>query len=263
MKQKIFSHLPGNFPWQVHWFNTIDSTNNEAKRMAQAGAPHGTVLIAGQQTGGRGRMGRSFSSAPGGIYLSVILRPACSPVQLMHLTCAVGVAMCDAVEQVTGFRPGIKWINDLVAGSKKLGGILTELSIDANSQRINYAVVGIGLNCNQLPGDFPAELDQIAVSLNTVLGKAVPEERIAAAMLCSLQQMDSILLTHKASVMQRYRKDCVTLGQQIHVVGDPDGCYATAFDVDDDGALMVRFADGAVKTLQSGEVSVRGMYGYV
>ena len=141
MKQRILDHLPRNHPWagNIHYFDTIDSTNTEAKRLAAAGAPHGTVLIAGHQTGGRGRMGRSFHSPAGlGIYLSVILRPECAPGDLMHLTCAAAVAMCDAVENAAGFRPGIKWTNDLVYGKRKLGGILTELAF-GSSGRVDYA----------------------------------------------------------------------------------------------------------------------------
>ena len=124
MKDKILHHLTTECPWRdtLYWYDTIDSTNTRAKQLAKEGAPHGTVLIAGHQTGGRGRMGRTFQSPAGaGVYLSVILRPNCEPAQLMHLTCAAGVAMMDAVEAVSGIRPQVKWINDLVIHSKKTG----------------------------------------------------------------------------------------------------------------------------------------------
>ena len=126
MKEKILSHLPPAHPWgqTLYYRDTIPSTNTEAKAMAAAGAPHGTVILADSQTAGRGRLGRSFCSpADSGIYMSVILRPACPPAALMHLTCAAGVAVCNAVETAVGIRPGIKWINDLVLRGKKLGGI--------------------------------------------------------------------------------------------------------------------------------------------
>ena len=132
MKEKILSHLPAECPWRdtLHWYSRTDSTNTQAKKLAKQGAPQGTVLVAGNQSAGRGRMGRSFQSPDGqGVYLSVILRPNCAPAELMHLTCAVGVAMINAVETVCSIRPQLKWINDLVIGSKKLGGILTELSL--------------------------------------------------------------------------------------------------------------------------------------
>lgn len=264
MKQKILENLPAECPWRdtLHWFNSIDSTNNEAKRLAQTGAPHGTVLIAGHQSQGRGRMGRSFDSAQGmGIYLSVILRPHCTAQALMHLTCAVGVAMCDAIELAAGFRPGIKWINDLVAGNKKLGGILTELSVDPQSGLIQYAVVGIGINCDQTPEDFPPELREIASSVRMHTGHAIRKERLAAAMILALEQMDKRLLRH--DFMVTYRKDCVTLGQPVVVLRAGEKRYGTALDVDAQGGLIVRFEDGCVQTVQSGEVSVRGMYGYI
>ena len=145
MINMIQSLLPPGFPWResIHYYPTIDSTNTQAKHLAAQGAPHGTVLIAGHQTGGRGRLGRSFHSPEGlGIYLSVILRPNCLAKDLMHLTCATAVAMCDAVEAAAAFRPGIKWTNDLIWGKRKLGGILTELSLNPDGA-VDYAVVGI------------------------------------------------------------------------------------------------------------------------
>lgn len=261
MKQDILSHLPGDFPWQVHWFNTIDSTNDRAKTMAAQGAPHGTVLIAGHQTKGRGRMGRSFSSPEGmGIYLSVILRPACRAEQLMHLTCAAGVAMCNAVEAATGYRPGMKWINDLVANGKKLGGILTELSVDPKSGMVQYAIIGIGINCSQTQADFPADIRDIAISLESVTGQKVEPAVLAAAMLRCLQKLD---LAAKEEILAAYKKDCITLGKEIVVLQNEEKRYGIAIGIDKDGSLLVTFRDGTTQAVNSGEVSIRGMYGYV
>ena len=262
MKHEILSHLPGNFPWQVNWYDTVDSTNTKAKALARDGVPHGTVLIAGAQTAGRGRMGRSFASPAGlGLYLSVILRPGCKAEELMHLTCAAGVAACDAVLSVSGCRPGIKWINDLVAEKKKLCGILTELSVDAGTGLVSYAVIGIGINCNHRPEDFPPELRDIAVSLKTVTGKAVEISRLAAALITALYAMDQTLLSGRDAMMARYRADCVTLGQQVRVIGQ-ETRNATALDVDQAGGLVVRYENGDIETVSSGEVSVRGLFGY-
>ena len=132
MKDSILACLRADYPWkeQLHYFPSMDSTNDRLKAMARQNAPHGTVLIAGRQTAGHGRLGRPFHSPEGaGIYMSILLRPGCPPRELMHLTCAAAVAMCDAVESAAGFRPGIKWTNDLISGKRKLGGILTELSV--------------------------------------------------------------------------------------------------------------------------------------
>lgn len=264
MKEKITALLPTECPWRdtLYWFDTIISTNDQAKKMAQAGAPHGTVLIADHQTGGRGRMGRSFSSPKGmGIYLSVILRPDCPAQQLMHLTCTVAVAMCDAIEDACHFRPGIKWINDLVAANKKLGGILTELSVTAGSGLLEYAIVGIGINCSQTPWDFPPEIRDLAISLQSVTGSAPNKEHLAAAMMKHLWEMDKKLLSR--DFLTSYRQNCVTLNKPVAILRGEKKQYATALDIDGDGGLIVRYADGTEETVSSGEVSVRGMYGYM
>lgn len=265
MKQALTTLLSGH-PWAEHLrcFDTIGSTNDEAKALAAAGAPHGTVLIADRQTGGRGRLGRSFHSPQGlGIYLSVILRPECPPGELMHLTCATGVAMCDAIERTTGFRPGIKWTNDLVAGRRKLGGILTELSLDSRTGLVRYAVVGIGLNCCHRIQDFPPELQEIAASLATVTGQPISRPAVAAAMIRALADMADSLQSGKAAAMTQYRADCVTIGQEVAVHRFEEVRHGTATGVDDDGALLVRFPDGHSEAIGAGEVSIRGMYGYV
>ena len=245
----------------LHRFETIDSTNTYLKQLAEAGAEGGTAVIAHSQTGGRGRLGRSFHSPAGsGIYLSYLLRPNCKPEGLMHLTCAVAVAMCDAVEKATGLRPGIKWTNDLVWQKRKLGGILTELGFE--NGLVSYAVVGIGINCTQTEEDFPRELRSIATSLSAVSGKAVDMAELEEQMLAALQTMAESL-DRKEDILRRYRSDCVTLGQQVCVVRADEVTYGTALDVDGDGALVVRFEDGSVRAVSSGEVSVRGMYGYL
>jgi len=266
MKNEILKFLPAECPWRdtLYWFESINSTNDRAKQMAQNGAPHGTVLIAGQQTGGRGRMGRSFHSPSGkGMYLSVILRPQCNPSQLMHLTCAVGVAVCKAVESIIGYKPGIKWINDLVADKQKLGGILTEMSIDTASGNADYAILGIGINCNHTPEDFPPELQEIATSLLAVTKQPVSVAQLAAATVHEIQQMSRTLLTGKDAIMDAYRKNCITLGKEILILRGNEKRYALALDVDIDGGLLVKFSDGTTETVNSGEVSIRGMYGYI
>jgi BirA family biotin operon repressor/biotin-[acetyl-CoA-carboxylase] ligase len=246
----------------VHWFDTIDSTNTQAKHIAREGAPHGTVLIAGHQTGGRGRMGRSFSSPVGmGLYLSVILRPGCAASELMHLTCAAGIAACEAVENTCGIRPGIKWINDLVLNSRKLGGILTEMSVDPKTGLVDFAVIGIGINCLQSPEDFPPELQEIAISLKAA-GNTPDMAQLAAKLILALYDM-SLHLQDQERIMTAYRQDCITLGRQVVILRADAKQYGTALDVDKDGALVVRLTDGSVCAVNSGEVSVRGLYGYV
>ena len=264
MKNLIISHLPASYPWQgnIYYLNTIDSTNTRAKEMAAQGAPHGTVLIADSQTGGRGRMGRSFHSPAGcGIYLSMILRPGCPAKELLPLTCATAVAAADGIQTATGLRPGIKWTNDLVVGKKKIGGILTELSLDGNGN-VEYAVIGIGINCNQSADDFPAEIQSIATSLRMCTGNAIDRAAVIAQILVALQKISEKLQTPTA-ILDHYRADCITIGQEISLVRGDEVRHGKALDVDNEGALVVEFDDGTTQAVQSGEVSIRGMYGYV
>ena len=264
MKNAIMSHLPQDFPWKdsIICFDTIDSTNTYARHLAANGAPHGTTILADSQTGGRGRMGRSFHSPAGkGIYLSMILRPQSPARELMHLTCAIALAAADGIKAVTGMRPGIKWINDLVIGQRKLGGILTELSVDG-SGNAEYAIVGIGINCAQCAEDFPDDIREIATSLRLCTGNDVDRAAIIAAILMSLEKMCAHL--HDSDrILARYRRDCITIGQEISVVRGEEIAHGTARNVDKDGGLVVEFSDGRTETVHSGEVSIRGMYGYV
>lgn len=262
MTEQILSHLPEDFPWRedIHWFDCVDSTNTRAKALASAGASHGTVLVAGTQTGGRGRMGRTFESPKDtGIYLSVILRPNCSPQEIMHLTCAAGVAVCKATETFCGLRVDLKWVNDFVIGKKKLGGILTELAIDSKTGKVDYAVIGVGINCNAVP----SEVQEIATSLSEALGHPTDKDSFTAAVLVSLEKMSRSLLTQKDMLIAQYRRNCITLGKEIRLLqGDTVRC-GTAVDIDPQGGLIVSYDDGALEAVHSGEVSVRGMYGYL
>ena len=266
MQERILSLLSPEYPWKerFHWVDQTGSTNDDLKALARQGAPHGTVLIADRQSGGHGRMGRSFHSPGGvGIYFSILLRPDCQPGQLMHLTCATAVAMCDAVEQAAAFRPGIKWTNDLVCGKHKLGGILTELGLSAKGS-VDYAIIGIGINCCQRESDFPQEIRSIAASLSMVTGRDIDRAAVAAAMMDAFATMDRKLLRSKAEILDRYRKDCITIGQEISLLRVGEAVrHGKAIDMDDDGFLIVAFEDGHRETVSSGEVSVRGMYGYL
>lgn len=267
MKEQILSMLAPGHPWGKHifYYDCVDSTNNLAKAKAAQGCPHGTVILAGKQTGGRGRLGRSFASPAGmGVYLSVILRYPCAPSRLMHLTCAAAVAVRDAMIAEAGIVPGIKWINDLVWEGRKIAGILTELSLNPHSGDVDFAIIGIGVNCRQSAGDFPLELREKAASLSMAAGRSVDPCAIAAAIIQHLYSMDSILLTGKSSLMERYRSSCITIGQEVSI--QRAGCnvrHGKALAIDDDGALVVEFPDGHREALNSGEVSVRGMYGYL
>lgn len=265
MKEQVLQRVSPEYPWKdrFHFLPEVDSTNDYLKKLAAEGAPHGTVALSDHQTGGHGRRGRSFLSPPGvGLYLSILLRPECPPARLMHLTCAAGVAMCDAIEKSVGFRPGIKWTNDIVYGRRKLGGILTELRLNPQGL-VDYAIVGIGINCCQNPQDFPPEIRDVAGSLSMVTGQTVDRFRVAAAELDALYAMSAGLLTGQEAMLSQYRKDCITIGQEVSLVRGEEIRHGKALDVDDAGALVVLFPDGHREAVNSGEVSVRGMYGYI
>ena len=265
MKSSILSALPAEYPGkeQIFCFASIGSTNDHLKQLARNGAPAGTSVIAAHQTNGHGRLGRSFHSPRGqGIYLSYLLRPDCGAGELMHLTCAAAVAMCDAVEAAAGFRPGIKWTNDLVFGRRKLGGILTELGFGAGG-KVEWAILGIGINCLQEVSDFPPEIREMALSLSMAAGRQIQPEIMAAEMLMALHSMESSLLTCRMKTLDSYRRDCITIGQEISLVRGEEVRYGRALSVDDNGALLVAFRYGTVAPVNSGEVSVRGMYGYI
>ena len=262
MLAEIQKHLAGH-PWQdkIIWLDTIDSTNTYAKELARNGAPEGTVIIADHQAGGRGRMGRSFSSPAGmGIYMSIILRPDCLPEELMHLTCAAGLAASNAVSEVTDRVPGIKWTNDLILARRKLGGILTELSVDPQTRKIEWAIIGIGINCCQEEADFPEEIRPIAISLHISPAKRL---QLIAQIILTFHQMCPYLFARKEGIMEDFRHRCVTIGQESSVLRGDEVRHGRALSVDDDGGLVVKYDDGTTTTVTSGEVSIRGMYGYV
>ena len=246
----------------IHRFKTIESTNTYAKELAAQGAPHGTVVVAEHQTGGRGRRGRSFFSPAGtGLYLSMILRPQHSPQELMHLTCAAAVAACDAVESATDLRPGIKWTNDLVHEGRKLGGILTELGF--SGEELDYAIVGIGINCNQSQDDFPTDLQNIATSLFNITEKSIDVSKLEEILIHALLSTSRKLISHRKQIMNRYRTDCVTIGQDICVINSENVRHAKALSVEDNGSLRIQLPDNSEELVSTGEVSIRGMYGYL
>ena len=264
-KQEILQHLSPDYPWAhlLHCVSRTGSTNDDLKALARQGAPQGTAILAGCQTGGHGRLGRSFHSPEGmGIYLSILIRPDCAPAELMHLTCAAAVAMCDAVEEAVDLRPGIKWTNDLVHGKRKLGGILTELALNKKGM-VDYAIIGIGINLCQQESDFPRDIRDMAGSLAMAAGREPDRARVAAAMLEALYAMSCTLLSGSFALLRQYRRDCVTLGQDISLLRGEEVRHGHALDIDGEGALIVRFPDGTTEAVNSGEVSIRGMYGYL
>jgi len=267
LQEREIRRALGSHPWAENLtvLPSVESTNTLAKERAASGAPHGTVIVADRQTGGRGRLGRSFSSPAGmGVYLSVILRPQAPPDRLLHLTAMTAVAACNAVEEAAGIRPGIKWTNDLVFGRRKAAGILTELSLEAESGTVEYAVIGIGVNCCQAESDFPPDVRPIAVSVRQALGGGeVNRNLLAACLIRELARADREMFSRRGAWMERYAAGCVTIGQDVKILRGDTVRYAHADGVDENAGLLVTYDDGSKGVVSSGEVSVRGMYGYL
>ena len=247
----------------VRVFASVDSTNTYLKREAMNGAPHGLCAIANEQTAGRGRVGRSFLSRPDcGVYLSMLLRPKCPPEVCASLTAHTAVAVCFAIERVCGIEPGIKWTNDIVLAGQKICGILTELTLESESSAVDSVVIGIGVNVNNRPQDFPPELSGIAGSILSATGQEVRRAELAAALVEELDRMTALWTEDPHAYLQAYRQRCITTGKDVLVRRGDTERPAFAERVTDDFALLVRYPDGSHQTLTGGEVSVRGMLGY-
>lgn len=243
----------------LHCFGLIDSTNSFLKREAVNRAPHGSVAVANCQSAGRGRLGRSFQSPPDkGIYLSVLLRPNLTGDALMSATGMAAVAVSRAVQRASGAQAGIKWTNDLILNGKKLAGILAETVVIGNEIAL---VIGVGVNVHHKREDFQGEVADIATSL-AMEGFPVDRATLAAAMIEELYALGNALGGEICDYLAEYRRRCVTLGREVRLVWSEEQSTATALDIDEQFGLVVRMENGAVSTVRTGEVSVRGLYGY-
>ena len=261
-KELILSHLQEH-PWGsfLQVFDTVESTNSLARALAAEGVPSGTVILADGQTGGRGRLGRSFDSQKGkGLYFSLILRPELPPDRLLHVTPMVAVAACDAIEKVSGLRPGVKWINDLILRERKLAGILTESSVNFETGFVDYLVIGIGINCRHEAEDFPTELNAISLHM---AGAEISREQLAAELIRCLSEMAEVLISGKEAWLRRYAENCLTVGRRVKILLNGQETSAFATEIDPDGGLVVRYDDHSEGVIFFGEVSVRGMDGYI
>ena len=253
--------------FDVEVLSEVDSTNTYLKRMApelkaagsSESAPWRTV-IAGSQSAGRGRMGRTFVSPAGsGVYLSVFLTPSLSARQAVRITTAAAVAACRAIEACTvgespERKPWIKWVNDILIDGKKTCGILTEASVDLESGGMDWAIMGIGFNVYEPEGGFPGELQTIAgpIALNR---RRDLRSRIAAAFLKSFREVYADLET--GGFTEEYKARSFLIGRPVNVIRGGGTRPATAYGIDDECRLLVRYEDGSSEALSSGEVSVR------
>ena len=244
--------LKKNVPGNVYYFNEVDSTNIEAKRAENV--PDRSVFIAETQTGGRGRLGRKWSSPLGsGIWMSLYLEPEISACDVSKLTLVAGLSVCRAIK---GSR--IKWPNDVLIGDKKICGILTEMS--AEIDRVNRVIVGIGVNVNNEV--FGIDLIEKATSLYRETGKKHSREKLAADILSEFFELyDKFVEKGFDSIKEEYTKKCITLNREVIIIRNGQEMLAQAVDITENGELLVE-VDGNRFIVNSGEVSVRGLLGY-
>lgn len=237
--------------FQIQEYDTVTSTNTLLKEQAEAGAPDGTVIIAKHQTAGRGRLGRSFySPADTGLYMSVLLRPNLKIEEALLLTTATAVAVSDAIETVTGEQTAIKWVNDIFCHGKKVCGILTEAVPDLETGKLQYAVIGIGVNLLPPKEGFPDELQSVATSVCDC------ETHQIATLAEEILNQLSVYLEHlsEKTFLEDYQKKCFLIGKEVIVL--PGNKKAMVLGIDENVGLMVEFSDGTQTTLRTGEVSI-------
>lgn len=229
-------------------YDSVASTNDVARVLAEQNAHEGTAVLAQVQTAGRGRLGRRWISPAGGLWLSVVLRPAVPLTAWPLLGFAAALGAAEAADGVTGLRTGLKWPNDLTAGGRKIGGVLVEAGA-------GYAVAGIGLNANVAEDDLDPPLAEAATSLAALLERPVDLEGLAQEVLYQFERSYDLLHADGPALLDRWRERAVTLGRAVRIAG-AEGFDGVAENVDDYGALMVRTPDG-VRRVVAGDVSLR------
>jgi len=242
----------------VFCYESVDSTNRVLKTMAADGADHGTLVVANEQTGGRGRRGRGWLTPKDtSIAMSLLLRPEIPPAKVALLSLAASVAVAKGIRQVTGLEAGIKWPNDIVVNGKKVCGILLEM--DADEQNVHYIVAGVGINVHLM--DIPEEIRATATSLDLELGHPCSRVEIVKAVMRAAEETEKLL--RDGAFMSVYETLSVTLGRPVSVQAVGETFTGTAEQIREDGVLMVRTESGAVREVMAGDVSVRGLMGYV
>lgn len=243
---------------KIHAFSHVDSTNTVAFRLALNGASEGEVVVVESQTAGKGRMGRQWESPSGvNIYLSIILRPPFPPSKIPMITLMTAIVCAEAIEEVTEVLPAIKWPNDLLIDEKKIGGILTEA--DMEMDRINFVIVGIGINVNIPARAFPPSIRDTATSLQEAFGKEVSRVPLIQALLRKFELWYTRFKEGRGEKIKRRWEELSQIrGKEVSVDFMGETVKGQALEIDADGALLVQEAGGAVKRIVAGDVHVRG-----
>lgn len=241
--------------YDISVLGTVTSTNALIKTEAAKNAPEGRIIIAAEQTAGRGRFGRSFFSPTGsGLYISILLRPTLPVTAAVSVTAAAAAAVAEAIEKVADQKAEIKWVNDILVNGKKVCGILTEASLDVESGALSYAVLGIGVNVYPPVGGFPADIKNKAGALSDTKQPRL-KNRLAAEIITRFFSYYSSLAAK--TYLDPYRSRCIVPGKNITVLSGDRETPAYAVMIDDDCRLLVRYDDGSEEYLSSGEISIR------
>ena len=234
---------------------TVDSTNEYAKKCAISGAKEATVIIAEQQTKGKGSKNRSFFSDADGIYMSIVLRPEISPTESLFITTCAAVAVSRAIDKICGKKTGIKWVNDIFLDDKKICGILCESALKPNEDRLEYAVLGIGINFSGSADELPDDIKDIAGFIFEKGANGKIKENLI------LEILDNFFMFYKnlkkREFLDEYRSRSILIGKRVVCIGNGGDFNATVIDIDDNAHLIVKTDDGNIKNLYAGEVSLR------
>ena len=265
-ESEILSRLTTDWAGRtLHYFDETGSTNIDAKRYAEEGEPHGTTVVANMQSAGRGRRGRLWQSPAGSaIYMTILLKPRFIPDKASMLTLVMALSVADAIVEATGLSAGIKWPNDVVVNKKKVCGILTEMNVELDY--IQYVVIGVGINVNNnSPEEFPEEIRQTATSLKIESGMQISRAALLERVLAHFEKNYNIFTKtlDLSALMEAYDSRLLNLNAEVRVL-DPKGEYTgIARGINPTGELLVEKENGEVVPVYAGEVSVRGLYGYI
>ena len=255
--------LPGESIFKsLKVYDTIDSTNTEAKRLWQQGEKNPMLVIAKEQTMGKGRRGRTWlSPKEGSLSMTMLLMPDIEPVHASMLTLIAGLAVSLALEEMTGMEAGIKWPNDLVMDSRKVCGILTEMS--AEMDYIHHVEVGIGINVNQ--DSFDEEIQDMATSVARACGKQISRPALIGGVVRHFERLYKPFLKDKnlGFMMEAYNSHCINIGRELKILTRQGDLEGIGLGITATGELQIRLNDGTISSVNAGEVSVRGLYGYI
>ena len=241
---------------EVAYHKETTSTQEIAKALASQGVAEGTIVVAETQSGGRGRVGRQWSSPQGGVYFSMILRPDMKPSEALRLPLVAGVAVAQAIKRNTKLAPKLKWPNDIMLQDRKVGGILTEMS--AEIDRLDWVIIGIGLNVNTSHESYPEEVQGVATSLMELGGKIIPRVKLLQDILFEFESLyDDLVKSGFEPIRARWKALSNTICANVVVSMPTEKVTGIAVDIDLDGALILKKGDGSLEKILAGVVSLR------